>query len=40
LRVEVQPQWGDITQENLSIDVEAPGLVIRWEKLTLPIAIQ
>ena len=40
LRVEVQPQWGATSQENLSIDVESPGLVIRWEKLTLPVAIQ
>lgn len=39
LRVEVQPQWETSSQENLTIDVEAPGLVIRWEKLTLPVAI-
>jgi hypothetical protein len=40
LRVEVQPKWETTSQESLSIDVEAPGLVIRWEKLTLPVAIQ
>jgi hypothetical protein len=40
LRVEVKPQWEASSQENLSIDVEAPGMVIRWEKLKLPIAIQ
>ena len=40
LRVEVQPKWEATSQENLSIAVEAPGLVIRWEKLTLPVAIQ
>ncbi|MBM3425527.1 MAG: DUF2911 domain-containing protein [Bacteroidetes bacterium] len=40
LRVEVQPQWEEASQETLSIDVESPGLVIRWEKLKLPITIQ
>ncbi len=40
LRVEVQPQWEATSQESLSIAVEAPGIVIRWEKLRLPIAIQ
>jgi hypothetical protein len=40
LRVEVQPQWEAASQESLSIAVEAPGIVIRWEKLKLPIAIQ
>ena len=40
LRVEAQPQWEETSQETLSIDVESPGLVIRWEKLKLPITIQ
>lgn len=40
LRVEVQPQWEAASQESLSIAVEAPGIVIRWEKLKLPIEIQ
>ena len=40
LRVEVQPQWEAASQESLSIAVEAPGIVIRWEKLKLPIAVQ
>jgi hypothetical protein len=40
LRIEVQPQWEETSQESLSIEVESPGLVIRWEKLKLPISIQ
>lgn len=40
LRVEVQPQWEETSQESLSMEVESPGLVIRWEKLKLPITIQ
>ncbi len=40
LRVEATPMWEINTQERLSIDVESPGLVIRWEKLKLPISIQ
>ncbi|MDA0315138.1 MAG: DUF2911 domain-containing protein [Bacteroidetes bacterium] len=40
LRVEVQPQWEPTSQESLSIAVESQGIVIRWEKLKLPIAMQ
>ncbi|MBN3518660.1 DUF2911 domain-containing protein [Algoriphagus lutimaris] len=40
LRVEVDPVWEENSQERLSIDLETPGLVIRWEKLKLPITIQ
>ena len=40
LRVEVAPVWESSVAERLSIDFESPGLVIRWEKLKLPIAIQ
>ncbi|SDC84791.1 Protein of unknown function [Algoriphagus faecimaris] len=40
LRVEVTPVWEETSQERLSIDLEAPGLVIRWEKLKLPITIE
>ncbi|SFO49355.1 Protein of unknown function [Algoriphagus ornithinivorans] len=40
LRVEVTPVWGESLQERLSIDIENPGLVIRWEKLQLPIIVQ
>lgn len=40
LRVEVSPEWVAEAQERLSIDIESPGLVIRWEKLKLPITIQ
>jgi hypothetical protein len=40
LRVEVLPTWETASSEKLSIEIESPGLVIRWEKLKLPIAIQ
>jgi hypothetical protein len=40
LRVEASPSWESDSAEKLSIDVESPGLVIRWEKLKLPIAIR
>ena len=40
LRVEVSPIWEETSTERLSIDIESPGLVIRWEKLKLPISIQ
>ncbi|MFC5624661.1 DUF2911 domain-containing protein [Algoriphagus winogradskyi] len=39
LRVDVTPVWEESTQESLSIDIENPGIVIRWEKLKLPITI-
>ncbi|SEF41122.1 DUF2911 domain-containing protein [Algoriphagus boritolerans] len=40
LRVQVSPTWESSSAEKLSIDIESPGLVIRWEKLKLPIAVQ
>lgn len=40
LRVEVTPVWEETSTERLSIDIESPGLVIRWDKLKLPITIQ
>lgn len=40
IRVEVLPTWESTSSERLSINIEAPGLVIRWEKLKLPIKIQ
>jgi hypothetical protein len=40
LRVEAIPEWEESSKEQLSIEVESPGLVIRWDKLKLPIAIQ
>ncbi|WP_296698228.1 DUF2911 domain-containing protein [Algoriphagus sp.] len=40
LRVEVSPQWESSSQDRLSIDLENPGMVIRWEKLKLPISIK
>lgn len=40
LRVESTPEWVEESQEQLSIAIESPGIVVRWEKLKLPIAIQ
>ena len=40
LRVDVAPVWESTSSERLSIDLESPGIVIRWEKLKLPVAIQ
>lgn len=40
LRVESSPQWADQSQEQLSISIESPGIVVKWEKLILPIVIQ
>ncbi|WP_192349167.1 DUF2911 domain-containing protein [Algoriphagus sp. Y33] len=39
LRVDVTPIWEESSQESLSMDIESPGIVIRWEKLKLPISI-
>ncbi|WP_057935960.1 DUF2911 domain-containing protein [Algoriphagus resistens] len=39
LRVEVVPVWEEGNEESLSMEIESPGLVIRWEKLKLPISI-
>lgn len=39
LRVEVTPSWEASTQERLTMEIESPGLVIRWEKLKLPITM-
>jgi hypothetical protein len=40
LRVESTPQWVGESQEQLSIAIESPGIVVRWEKLVLPIVIE
>lgn len=40
LRVESTPSWETTTTEKLTIEIETQGLVIRWEKLKLPIAIK
>jgi hypothetical protein len=40
LRVESTPEWVTDSQEQLTIAIESPGIVVRWEKLKLPIAIQ
>lgn len=39
MRVEVTPVWEERNQESLSMEIESPGIVIRWEKLKLPITI-
>jgi|SRR5690554_5166764 len=39
LRVEVEPQWEASSQESLSVTVEDEGIVVRWEKLKLPIQV-
>jgi hypothetical protein len=39
LKVEVAPNWEENAQERLTMEIESPGLVIRWEKLKLPIAM-
>ena len=40
LRVEATPVWESDSNERLSIDIESPGIVIRWEKLKLPVSIR
>jgi hypothetical protein len=40
LRVESQPQWVNESQEQLTISIASPGIVVKWEKLVLPIQIQ
>jgi hypothetical protein len=40
LRVEVMPIWEETSQDRLSMEIENPGLVIRWEKVRLPISIK
>ena len=40
LRVESTPEWVEESQEQLTIAIESPGIVVRWEKLKLPISIQ
>ncbi|MHA7129364.1 DUF2911 domain-containing protein [Algoriphagus namhaensis] len=40
LRVSASPVFGAASQEQLSFDFEEPGLVLKWEKLSLPISIQ
>lgn len=40
LRVESTPEWMEESQEQLSIAIEAPGLVVKWERLKLPIVMQ
>lgn len=39
LRVDVNPIWEESNTESLTMEIENPGLVIRWEKLKLPISI-
>jgi len=40
LRVEATPVWEASSAERLSIKIESPGLVVRWDKLKLPVSIQ
>jgi hypothetical protein len=40
LRVESMPQWTAESQEQLSISIESSGIVVKWEKLILPIQIK
>lgn len=40
LRVEVNPRWVPDSQEELSISIERDGLLIKWEKVQLPISIK
>lgn len=40
LRVEASPRWEENNQENLSISIESNGLLIQWEKMSLPINVQ
>lgn len=40
LRVNADPSWETSSQEWLMIEVVPEGLVVKWEKLKLPIAIE
>lgn len=40
LRVNVEPEWSDSSQERLSIDIVDEGIIVKWEKLKLPISIE
>ena len=40
LRVNISPRWEETSQENLTISIEDYGLLVRWEKLSLPIRIE
>lgn len=40
LRIQAMPSWETSFSEKLTIGIESPGLVIRWEKMKLPIKIQ
>lgn len=39
LRVEVMPVWEGSIQESLTMDIVSSGIVIRWDKLKLPITL-
>lgn len=40
LRVTAEPEWVEESQEQLSIEVVDDGLLVKWEKLKLPITIE
>ena len=40
LRVTAEPEWEEESQEQLSIEAVDNGLLVKWEKLRLPIKIE
>ncbi|MGY6557910.1 MAG: DUF2911 domain-containing protein [Nitritalea sp.] len=40
IRTVATPEFVEESQEQLSISIETPGIVVRWEKLKLPIVIR
>ncbi|MCC5938759.1 MAG: DUF2911 domain-containing protein [Lunatimonas sp.] len=40
LRVSADPTWEESSQEWLMIEIVSGGLVVKWEKLKLPISIE
>ncbi len=40
LRVTASPSKGDDAQEMLSFEIADPGIILKWEKVTLPISIE
>lgn len=40
LRVTAEPSWENESQERLSIEIVSEGLLVKWEKLKLPIRIE
>ena len=40
LRVDVNPRWTSDLEEELSITIESDGLLVRWERVELPISVK